>query len=123
MATGVRIEESDMSRKGQSYITAGDGRIPNQGQQSLRVVTNEGKQGNTCYHICNVNRPLTSITQTCDAGIYVICTSDGGYIYSLIDGSYTRFERHSNTYELDLRLTAKDASGNGGHPGFTRQGQ
>ena len=64
MPPGVRIEESDMSRKGQSFITAGDGRIPNQGQQSLRVVTNEGKQGKTCYQMGDVNRPLTSITQT-----------------------------------------------------------
>ena len=112
-----------MSRKGQSFITAGDGRIPNQGQQPLRVVTNEGKQGRTCYQIGEVNRPLTYITQTCDQGNVVVCQSNGGYIYSLIDGSYTHFERHSNVYELDLWLRAEDANGTGGQPGFTRQGQ
>ena len=96
MAMGVRIEASEMSSKGQSFIIAGDGRIPNQGQQSLRIITNEGRQGRTCCQIGEVNRPLTSITQTCDARNEVTFASDGGHIYSLADGSYTRFERHSN---------------------------
>ncbi len=39
VAIGVRIDESDMSRKGQSFITAGDGRIPSQGHVPWRVVT------------------------------------------------------------------------------------
>ena len=36
MAIGVRIDESEMSSKGQSFITAGEGRIANQGQQVLQ---------------------------------------------------------------------------------------
>ena len=87
----------------------------------MRVVTKEGNQGRTCYQIGDVNRPLTSITQTCGQGSLVIYASDGGYIYSLIDGSHTRFERHSNVYELDLWLRAEDANGTIGQPGVTRQ--
>ena len=111
-----------MSSRGQSFITAGDGRIPNQGQQILKIATNEGRTGKTCCQIGEVNRPLTSITQTRDAGNEVIFTSDGGYIYSLTDGIYTRFERHSNIYELDLWLKAEDANGDVGQSGFARPG-
>ena len=98
MAIGVRVQAFEMSSKGQSFITAGDGRIPNQGEQILTITTNEGRTGKTCCQVGEVNRPLTSITQTCDQGNHVIFTLDAGFIYSLIDGSYTRFERHSNTY-------------------------
>lgn len=122
MATGVRVEASEMSSRGQSFIIAGDGRIPNQGQQILTITTNERRTGKTCCQIGEVHRPLTSITQTCDAGNHVIFTSDGGYVYSLTDGSYIRFERHSNIYELDLWLKADDANGDVGQPGFAQPG-
>jgi len=55
----------------------------------------------------------------------VTFTSDGGYIYSLTDGSYTRFERHSNIYELDQWLRTSDAHGkpqDGSQSGFARPG-
>ena len=96
---------------GQCFITAGNGRITNLGQPSLRVVTNDGKQAKALYQVGDVHRPLTSNTQTCGNG-NIVCASDGGYIYSLNDGSYTRFERHSNVYELDLWLKTEDANDN-----------
>ena len=45
MATGERIEESEMSSKGQGYTAADQGRIENKGQQFLHIMTNEGRQG------------------------------------------------------------------------------
>ena len=89
----------------------------------MRVVPNEGNQGTTCYPIGDVNWVLTYITWTCDQGSMVICASDGGYLYSLFDGSYARFERHSNVYELDLWVNTDDAHGSGGQSGFARPGQ
>ena len=62
------------------FITARDGRIPNQGQQSLRITTNESRLGKTCCQIGEVNRPLTSITQTCDAGNEVTFIGRGLYL-------------------------------------------
>ena len=111
-----------MSRKGQSYITAGDGRIPNQGQQSLRIVTNEGNQGRTCFQIGDVNRPLMGCTQVTDQGNDILLQSDGGFIYNKATGKVTRVERHGNVYEIDLWMSSDDANGNGGQPGFTRPG-
>ena len=42
MAPGVRIEESAMSSRGESFIGAGAQRIANQGQQTLQITTTEG---------------------------------------------------------------------------------
>ena len=79
----------------------------------------------TCCQIGDVNRPLMSVSQVVDAGNTVTFDSDGGWIYNKNDGSFTRFERHSNIYELDLWLKSSDANGNpkdGSQSGFAWQG-
>ena len=86
MATGVRIGESEMASMGQSFVAADHGRIENKGQQALYDTTNEGRRGMTRYQIGDVSRPLMAVSQTCDAGNHVLFTSDGGWIYNLIDG-------------------------------------
>ena len=65
----------------------------------------------TRFQIGEVNRPLMAVSQTCDAGNHVLFTSDGGWIYNLIDESATRFERLNNVYELGMWLTSSDANG------------
>ena len=52
-----------------------------------------------------------AVSQTCDAGNHVLFTSDGGWVYNLVDGSSIRFERHNNVYELGMWLTSNDANG------------
>ena len=65
----------------------------------------------TRYQIGEVNRPSMAVSQTCDAGDHVLFTSDGGYVYNLVDGSATRFERHNNVYELGMWIKSSDANG------------
>lgn len=117
IASGVPIEGSGVSKAGQCFISASNQRIPDMGQQSLRMVTTEGTQGKAFYQIGEVNRPLTSVTQTCDAGNLVIYASEGGYTYILVDGSRTYFGRHSIVYELDQRLKTEDTNGSVDKPG------
>ena len=101
-----------MSRRGQSFIGANGENIANQGEQTLRFTTEEGKTGMTQYQMCgDVYRPLMSVSQTCDNGNHVLFTRDAGYVYHLADGSVTRFERHNNTYELGMWITSSDANG------------
>ena len=111
MATGVAIEESEMSRKGQPFIAADQGRIENQGQQSIHITTNEGRGGLTRVQIGDVNRPLMAVSQMCDAGNYVLFTSEGGSVLNLHDGQWTDFERLNNVYSMDWWLTTNDANG------------
>ena len=51
MAPGVNMEESPGSKRGQHYTTSSAGRLPNMGQQKLRVKTNEGKDTRVVYQI------------------------------------------------------------------------
>ena len=100
-----------MSRKGQSFIAADQGRIENQGQQSLHIATNEGREGMTRVQIGDVNRPLMSVSQMCDQGNYVLFTSEGGSVLNLHDGNWSDFERLHNVYSMDRWLTSEDANG------------
>ena len=111
MATGVPVEESEMSSKGQTYTAADNGKIANQGQQVLTIMTNEGRQGKTCCQVGDVTRPLMSVSQVADAGNIIMMDSHGGWVYSLIDESWTRVRRYNNVYELDWWLTSDEANG------------
>ncbi len=122
MAKGVRVDESEMSRAGKTFISADQGRIEHQGQQVLHVTTGEGRHGPPIYQIGDVHRPLMAVSQTCDAGNHVLFTSDGGWIYSLVDGSTTPFQRNENIYELGMWLHVDDANGQPKKSSFTRPG-
>ena len=77
MAPGVVIAESPGSQRGQHYVSASGGRLPNMGQQKLRAQTNEGREGTVLYQIAEISRPLTAVSQTCDNGNWVVYTPQG----------------------------------------------
>ena len=93
LAPGVMIEASPGSQRGQHYVSASGGRLPNMGQQKMKVQTNEGRDAMVLYQIAEVSRPLTAVSQTCDNGNWVVYTPEGGFIWNLKTGGKTNFER------------------------------
>ena len=122
MAPGVIIAESPGSQRGQHYVSASGGRLPNMGQQKLRVQTNEGRDAMVLYQIAEVSRPLTAISQTYDNGNWVVSTPQGGFIWNLKTGGKTNFERRGGIYELDLWVKDADLAGGSTSIGFHRPG-
>jgi len=114
MGPGVSIEASPGSQRGQHYVSASGGRLPNMGQQKLRVQTNEGRDAMVLYQIAEVSRPLTAVSQTCGNDNWVVYTRHGGFIWNLKTGGKTNFERRGGIYEFDLWV--KDADLIGGSP-------
>ena len=57
MAPKVSIDESPGSKRGQHYVSASAGRLPDMGQQLLKMQTNEGRDAKMVYHIAEVSRP------------------------------------------------------------------
>jgi hypothetical protein len=104
------------------HVSASGGRLPNMGQQKLRVQTNEGRDAMVLYQIAEVSRPLTAVSQTCDNGNCVMFTPNGGFIWNLKTGSKTNFERRGGIYELDLWVKDADLAGGGTSTGFPRPG-
>ena len=122
MAPGVTITASPGSQRGQHYVSACGGRLPNMGQQKMKVQTNEGRDAMVLYQIAEVSRPLTAVSQTCDNGNWVVYTPEGGFIWNLKTGGNTNFERRGGIYELDLWVKDADLAGGSTSTGVPRPG-
>ena len=102
LAPQVEIRESPRSKRGQCYVSASAGRMPNMGEKVLNIQTNKGTDTTVLYQIAEVSRPLTSVSATCDKGNWVTNTPQGGFIMNCQTGERTSFGRHGGIYELDL---------------------
>ena len=102
------MEDSPGSKRGQHYVSASGGRLPNMGQQKLKAQTNEGRIASVVYQIAEVSRPLTAVSQTCDRGYWVIYIPQGGFTQNCQTGARTHFERRGDIYELDLWVKNED---------------
>ena len=122
MAPGVTIEESPGSIRGQHYVSASAGRLPNMGQQRLRIQTNEGQDSKVVFQIAEVSRPLTAVSGTCDKGSLVVYTPHGGFIINCQTGCRTHFERSGGIYELDLWVKKEELRDGAHSSSFPRPG-
>jgi len=116
MAPTVPTLDSPGSLRGQAYIAAGGERIPNLGQQTLNVTTNEYHEGQAIYQIAEVTRPLTAVGTTCDKGNLVVYGQHSGCIYNLESGMQTNFTRRGGIYELDLWMRTSNSDQQQGFP-------
>ena len=115
LAPTVEVVPSEGSRRGQHYITANGKRIPNEGQQRLAVMTEEGAHATMDWQITDVRRPLCSVSKLADRGNRVIFGAGGGVIHNVKSGRLTPFRRVGGVYALDLYVRQNASSG------FTRQ--
>ena len=112
---GAKVVESPGSRRGQHYISAGNERIPNIGEQTMHFTTNEGKRSVLKWQNAPVTKPLISVRHICDAGHRVIFEATGGHIVNIKSGRRTAFRRKHNVYVLDMMIDVDDPSGGGGN--------
>ena len=96
------VKPSVGSLAGQKYLSASDDLIPNLGEQHLPVVTETGREGVVKYQIAEVSRPLTSVSEICDAGGQVVFGKNGGVIVNLTTGAETPFHRENGVYTLQM---------------------
>ena len=89
MAPKVAVQESPGSKRGQCYVSASAGRMPNMGQKVLKIQTNEGRDTTVLYQIAEVSRPLTSVSATCDKWNWVVYKPQGGFIMNCKTGERT----------------------------------
>ena len=124
MAPGVPIEESESSRLGQHYTSATGHKSANLGQQTLRAQTNEGRDVKAIYQVAeNLTKSLTSVSESCDHGNWVIYTPKCGFILNLQTGGRTYFERRGSIYEIDLWVEDEFLSGGNNSSSFPRPGR
>ena len=90
-------------------MSASNERIPNLGQQTLEVRTEEGVDPAVTLQMADVSRPLNSVGKICDTGKLVMFGKKGGVIWDVATGRLTKFHRETDgVYELNLGM--KDGS-------------
>ena len=73
---GFKIEESEASRRGEHYIAADGGKVPNQGQCRVGLrAQGTGVEFDSLFQLAPVSRPLYSVGKICDGGAEVKFTA------------------------------------------------
>ena len=103
-------EESEGSRRGVRYVTANGDRIPNEGQKRLALMTEGGQQRGMTFQVCEVNRPLGSVSRICGQGHTVVFDDDGSYIMNKASGQTTWLRQEGGVYMLDAWVMPRRCS-------------
>ena len=109
-----KIRPSPGSMRNAHYITASNGRIPNEGEFDFEFTTTEGQQQNLCFQVAEVNKALGSISYLVDHEYRIVFDKDEktGIDLSMMihkpTGTMTRFRRQRNVWILDAIIEADD---------------
>ena len=108
------ITESEGSRRGVKYSAANGEAIANLGQKTINFLTEEGSCRNMTSRVCEVTKPLASVSRICKKGHRVVFEDGNKYIENLLTGELTRMREQNGVYLLDLWIPP--------HEGFMRPG-
>ena len=102
-----KIRPSPSSKRGVHYVTANDGRIPNEGEVDFRFGTQEGHNEQKVFQIAEVNKALAAVSYQVDNNYRVIFDKDmatGKDVSMMVHkptGRTTRFRRERNIWVVD----------------------
>ena len=86
MCPDYPICEREGSTNGVGYRSAAKGRGPDEGEEVLNIITEDGHNTKVRYQIAQILRPLNSVSEICDGGSLVIFGRGGGIIYNIESG-------------------------------------
>ena len=98
----VEMEESPGSKAGQCWTTATKEEVPNEGQKTVPVVTEEGRNKKICWQIAPVHKPLMAVGKICDQENICVFGKRGGFIRSNETGELTTFWRKNGIYVMRM---------------------
>ena len=114
---GIKIHDSEGSRRGRNFLAANGDKIPNLGEAKLglRDVETQGAF-ESVFQVADVTRPLCSVGKICDAGAEVKFTKERAEVF--FNGNLLAvFEREGGLYLANLEITDQ------GDPASTFVGQ
>ena len=110
----------DLEAEDQDLDVNGDP-IPNRGEMILNLTTTEGHPIKSKFQVCQVSRPLWSVSKVCDVGCTVTFDSKGAIVKHTASGKdLCLFERQRGLSVASLPL-ARPSDALGQKAGFRRQ--
>ena len=101
---GAFLVESAGSKRKQNFIVGNGARVPNEGQLSLNLESDEGRV-KSVFQIAEVTRPLMSVSKVCDQGMRCIFEETFALVVDMKTGKEVlKFERHGGLYVAKMRL-------------------
>ena len=100
--THVKAVEGPAFKRGVKYEVANGVRIPNLGEKKFKGFTEEGTLKNITAQVCDVNKPLLSVSKVVAAGNRVVFDKDGSYIEDIISGDKVWLKNVGGMYMLKL---------------------
>ena len=102
-APGYKVDPSATSAA--KFAAANGESIPNQGETILNLTTTEGHPIKSKFQVCQVSRPLWSVSKICDAGCSVTFDDKGATVTHTASGkNLCSFERKRGLYTTSLPL-------------------
>ena len=114
---GYAVKPSAGQLRGQYFVDASGGELPNEGEQVLPTCSNEGVWTQQVWQVADITRPLNAISDECDKGQLVIFGKSGGLCLNVLNGERRYFPRVGGSYEMDMWIPPVHQA-----QGFVRQG-
>ena len=89
-------------RRGVKYEVANGVRIPNLGEKRFTGITEEGSLRQITAQVCDVNKPLLSVSKMVKAGNRVVFDEDGSYIENVQSGEKVWLKEQGGMYMLKI---------------------
>ena len=101
---GTPVSSSPMSSAGAHWTAANGSKIPALGQTEVAFEDATSRDRVLRFEVAEVQDPLVSVADVCDADNLVIFHKKGGFIFSLTSETRIPFERTGGRYELVMTL-------------------
>ena len=101
------------SKRGLKYKVANGEPIPNEGQKQVGFITEEGHERNMLFQVCDVTKPLASVSKICKKGHKVVFEEGCSYIQNLYTGDITWLREENGVFVMDVWLPPLSFQGPG----------
>ena len=101
---GYELISTDWSETGKGYTAANGTDIPNLGEKVVKGQTKNGMWCTMKFQICNVTKPLGSVSRICQAGSRVVFgpPEEGSFIEHITTKRKTILRQSKGLYYLDM---------------------
>ena len=106
--TSVKLEDGPAKRRGVSYEVANGDLIPNLGERRFHGMTEQGHVRGITAQVCEVNKPLLSVSKLVAQGNRVIFDASGSYVEDTTNGERMWLTESGGMYSLKLWVRAPD---------------
>ena len=98
----IKLEEGPAKKRGVSYEVANGDQIPNLGERRFHGVTESGHVRGITAQVCDVNKPLLSVSKLVASGNRVIFDERGSYVEDISTGDRLWLTEQNGMYSLKL---------------------